>query len=434
MEPATDTKRADDASETLLAMSELAQAPSVERALRSVRDFLGMDVAYATEHVGDKQIFRFIEGDTTSFGLSAPIELPLDQTYCQRILDGRLPNLNPDIRGDERSASLPITKAADVGAFASVPLRFSDGRLFGTLCAASHATHEAFAYRDLEFLHVFARLVADQLEQQQLRAISRDLELRSTASGAILAAVEARDSYTGRHSQAVVEYAVAVARELELSEGEVADVRQVALLHDVGKLAIPDNIRNKPGPLSSEEWEVMRTHPIESERITRPRPDLARLGGRGRANRRIGPADRKARHGSRLLLHAQRIHAREVRRDGGAARSRRRRGARGQALPRRPGERRSRAGVRRLGVPGVVRGLRRDAAADHGEPRRGSGPADGRAGAQHHGGVSPRGAEALQGHARLATTLPRSAPPRTRSPLRDARGAAVDMPRGTLQC
>jgi len=48
----------------------------------------------------------------------------LEATYCQRVLDGRLPNVIPDVRADARAASLPITEAGNIGAFASVPLRF----------------------------------------------------------------------------------------------------------------------------------------------------------------------------------------------------------------------------------------------------------------------------------------------------------------------
>lgn len=276
MEPIA-KEQSESTPEGLLAISELAQAPSVSRALELVREFLGMDVAYATQFVGDQQVFLEIRGDPSSFGLSMPIEIPLEQTYCQRVLDGRLPNLIPDVRADERAASLPITEAANVGAFASVPLRFSDGRLFGTLCAASHEAHAAFAYRDFEFLHVFARMVADQLEQAELRAAARDFELQSTAAGAILAAVDARDAYTGQHSLAVVEYAVATAEQLGLAAVEIANARQVALLHDIGKLAMPDAILNKPGPLTPEEWTVMRRHPIESERIVRALPGLRHL-------------------------------------------------------------------------------------------------------------------------------------------------------------
>lgn len=260
-------------------LGEVAERPSVERAVAAVRDFLGMEVAYASEFVDGQQVLRVVRGDAESFGgAHEGMTMPLEQTYCQRILLGRLPNMIPDVRADDRTASLPITEATGVGAFVSVPITFSDGRLYGTLCAASHDAQPSFEYRDLQFLHVFARLVADQIERDQLQDTTRVLEQQATAARTLSAALEARDGYTGKHSAAVVELAVAVAQRLELDDTHVADIRQAALLHDIGKIAVPDAILNKPAALTDAEWEIMRTHPIASQRIVADIPDLQHLG------------------------------------------------------------------------------------------------------------------------------------------------------------
>ena len=251
----------------LAGLGDLAMQPSVERAVAAVRDFLGMDVAYATEFVDGQQEFRVLRGDGASFGMSEGLTVPLEHTYCQRVLDGRLPNLMPDVRGDERSASLAATEAADIGAFATVPITLSDGQLYGTLCAASHTAQPELEFRDLQFLHVFARIVADQIERHQQAQRAHTLELRASATSTLRAALAARDGYTGDHSEAVLELAASVAERLGLDESAVDRVRQAALLHDIGKIAIPDAILNKPGPLTAEEWEVMRTHPVVSEEI-----------------------------------------------------------------------------------------------------------------------------------------------------------------------
>jgi GAF domain-containing protein len=248
-------------------LRDLAIEPSVERAVAAVRDFLGMDVAYATEFVDGQQQFRVLRGEGDSFGMEEGLAVPLQHTYCQRVLDGRLPNLMPDVRGDERTASMPATEAADIGAFATVPITLSDGRLYGTLCAASHSAEPSLEFRDLQFLHVFARIVADQIEHAQQQAMVRTLELRASATNTLLAAVSARDGYTGEHSQAVLDLAVRVAERLGLDRRAMDQIRQAALLHDIGKIAIPDAILNKPGPLTLEECEVMRTHPIIGEGI-----------------------------------------------------------------------------------------------------------------------------------------------------------------------
>jgi putative nucleotidyltransferase with HDIG domain len=269
----------DRSPDPLRSAAQLAQAPSVERALQAVREFLGMDIAYATEHVGEIQHIRRIEGDeSTPSGADPDYSLPLEQTYCQRILAGELPSLIADVRANDIAAALPITEAEGIGAFCSVPLQFSDGRLFGTLCAESSSKRGEFGPRDLEFMHVFARMIADQFENQALTSRTHELELENATAAAILAAVASRDAYTAEHSHAVVERALAVARELGLDAAATQEVRQVALLHDIGKLAIPDFVLQKPGPLTDDEKDVMRTHPVESERIVAGLPGLRHLG------------------------------------------------------------------------------------------------------------------------------------------------------------
>jgi diguanylate cyclase (GGDEF)-like protein len=71
----------------------------------------------------------------------------------------------------------------------------------------------------------------------------------------------------GQHNDDVAELVVAVARELRLERAEIVAARRAAELHDVGKLAIPDAILDKPGPLDEQEWEFMRQHTIVGERI-----------------------------------------------------------------------------------------------------------------------------------------------------------------------
>jgi len=85
--------------------------------------------------------------------------------------------------------------------------------------------------------------------------------------------VEADDAYTGSHSRGVVELSLAVSDRFGLSYEQRRNVEFAALLHDVGKIAVPNEIINKEGPLDDAEWEVMRQHTIEGERM------LKRIGG-----------------------------------------------------------------------------------------------------------------------------------------------------------
>lgn len=259
--------RADAASADLIRLRATAEDPSVEGILEAVREFLDMEVAFTTRLSEQHLLFTTIEGDGDSFGFYEGRRMSLAHTYCQRVLEGRLPRLMPEVRNDPRASRLAVTAEADVGAFVSIPLRLADGSVHGTLCAASHEARPALGYRDLQFLEVFARLVADQIERSALESRQQGLAAEAAATQALLAAVEARDSYTAEHSRHVVERAIAVADSLGLGTEEKRDVESVALLHDIGKIGVPDTILQKPGPLSAEEWETMRRHPVVGETL-----------------------------------------------------------------------------------------------------------------------------------------------------------------------
>ncbi len=236
-----------------------------------------MEVAFISEFADGKQIYRFLEGDARSFGLRQGEGKPLEVTFCQRVVAGHIPNVIPDAANDERVKDFPSRREAGVGSYVGIPLRFSDGRVYGTLCCLSHSAEPSLRQRDALFMNVLARLVAEQLEREEKEAETRRLEIRAMGVAALLAALEARDVYTGDHSQAVVELSVAVARQMGLPEEEIVDVEQAALLHDIGKMGISDAILNKPMPLDDAEWEAMKEHTVIGERISSSVKDLAHL-------------------------------------------------------------------------------------------------------------------------------------------------------------
>jgi diguanylate cyclase (GGDEF)-like protein len=94
---------------------------------------------------------------------------------------------------------------------------------------------------------------------------------------ALAAAIEERDNYTHDHSEEVVHLARGVAMLLGLQAEQAERIAHAALLHDVGKLAVPNEILHKPGPLTPEEWVVMADHPVAGERILLRIPDLAMI-------------------------------------------------------------------------------------------------------------------------------------------------------------
>lgn len=93
----------------------------------------------------------------------------------------------------------------------------------------------------------------------------------------MISAVDNKDYYTRAHSEEVTEYALWIAQELGLSEEAMKTIRFAGLLHDVGKIGIPDEILRKPGQLTDEEYEVMKQHPVVGAMIVSSIPDMAEI-------------------------------------------------------------------------------------------------------------------------------------------------------------
>ncbi|MCJ7716722.1 MAG: HD domain-containing protein [Anaerolineales bacterium] len=88
-------------------------------------------------------------------------------------------------------------------------------------------------------------------------------------------AIDARDSYTGNHSQRMADMAGLVCRKMGISDVDIEAIHWAAILHDIGKIGVPDHILNKKGPLTKKEWVVMKEHPVIGAKIVAPVKYLA---------------------------------------------------------------------------------------------------------------------------------------------------------------
>jgi GAF domain-containing protein len=139
---------------------------AIEDMLREVREALSMDVAFVSEFAGDRLVFRAIEGDGESFGWREGEGFPLDESYCKRVLDGRIPRVVPDAKGGDATGDLRVTSEAGMGSYCAVALVLSDGRLYGTLCCVSHEPDPWLRERDLDLMDRTARWLVEDLERR----------------------------------------------------------------------------------------------------------------------------------------------------------------------------------------------------------------------------------------------------------------------------
>ena len=131
----------------------------------------------------------------------------------------------------------------------------------------------------LNFLHTLAGQAAIAIDNVQLfKNLQRSNQELILAYDTTLAgwgrALELRDKETQGHTDRVVELTIELARRLGIDGEELTHIMRGALLHDIGKMGIPDHILHKPGPLTEEEWEIMRQHPQYAYNLMYPIPYL----------------------------------------------------------------------------------------------------------------------------------------------------------------
>jgi len=241
----------------------------VERILVAAQETLGMQLSYLSEWEGDEVVYRRLERSDPAF--LADVEVgarePLEETYCKRVVDGVMPPLVGDARNDSRTREFFSDYDPAIGAICSVPVILSGGRLWGTFCVVGGEADPQLAERDLAFMQILAQLVADDLERCDLEARTARSRIEASSVLALVAALDARDNYSAEHSEAVVDLTQLVAHRLGLDEEQACEVKWMALLHDIGKVGVPDAVLHKPAPLDESEWVLMRRHPEIGARI-----------------------------------------------------------------------------------------------------------------------------------------------------------------------
>ena len=163
-----------------------------------------------------------------------------------------------------------------VGYLVVVPLRDTQGELVGVLVAGKlrrlDNRYPQFSEIHYHMLTALAEMAGAALERARMFGDLEQAYFETVL--ALVKAIESRDHYTASHSEFIAHLAEATARQMGLREEEVRQVYWAALLHDVGKIAVPDHILRKPTALTDEEWRIMQKHPEWGARIVEHIPHL----------------------------------------------------------------------------------------------------------------------------------------------------------------
>jgi response regulator RpfG family c-di-GMP phosphodiesterase len=140
--------------------------------------------------------------------------------------------------------------------------------IFGILCIRKKINHESFTTKDLHYIVSLTKRASLNLENRILYESVYSNVLDTFKS--LVASVQLRDHYTEEHCYRVTELSVKIAENLHCSEKEIESIKIAGMLHDVGKIAIPDNVLLKPDRLNFEEFTIIKTHPNVGDWILKP--------------------------------------------------------------------------------------------------------------------------------------------------------------------
>jgi len=240
---------------------------SLEILLAHIITYLNVDAANILVFNPDLQLLEYFAGRgfrTNALELVYP--LSFGENFAGRIAFERNAIHIPDLTAQDDSPRLTqALKSEKFTSYYGIPL-ISKGKLKGILEVFHRATLEPDR-EGLEFLHTLAEQAVIAIENFMLfenlqRANSELVLAYETTLEGWSHALDLRDKETEGHTQRVTEMTVELARAFGLSEAELLNVRRGGLLHDIGKMGVPDYILLKPGELTKEEWQLMQMHPV----------------------------------------------------------------------------------------------------------------------------------------------------------------------------
>lgn len=292
--------QANTALQAAVGYSEQAQA-MIERQLQRITALRNIDMAIAssldlrvTMNVILDQVQTQLEADAVCLLLLNPHTQTLEFYACRGFLTSKLHHTNLRlgeglagraalqrhlvVESDLSLANDEFENARGLAqerftSYAGVPL-LAKGEVKGVLEVFQRGTSEP-EEEWLDFLEVLAGQTAIAIDSahllNNLQNANAELHLAyDTTLEGWSRALDLRDKETEGHTQRVTKYSIHLARACGVSEAELIHVRRGALLHDIGKMGIPDHILLKPGKLTDEEWVIMKKHPVFAYELLSP--------------------------------------------------------------------------------------------------------------------------------------------------------------------
>jgi putative nucleotidyltransferase with HDIG domain len=191
-------------------------------------------------------------------------EITVSRTVVRDVLEHGVSSLSRDAAADERYREGDSIISQKIRSVLCAPVS-TDDSVLGVLYADSRSMTGAFSESDLELLALIGNQAGVAIHRAQLIAQIERFFFETIR--AIVATIDAKDGYTHRHSERVAAFAERMAHELGVSDDGIEAAKLSALLHDVGKIGVPESILNKPGRLTVAEFDEMKKHPVHGFKI-----------------------------------------------------------------------------------------------------------------------------------------------------------------------
>jgi cyclic di-GMP phosphodiesterase len=186
--------------------------------------------------------------------MNAVLEGTVDIALLDVVMPGRSGfSACQQIKSNDRTRLTPVVLVTS--------LTDTDDRIHGIMCGA-----DDFLNKPVNKHELLARVQS----LVRMKSFTDELENAETVLFSLATSIEVKDPYTEGHCERLSEYSVTLGRQIGLSDELQVALRRAGIVHDIGKVAVPEHILLKPGPLTEDEWKIMKQHPAVGERICRP--------------------------------------------------------------------------------------------------------------------------------------------------------------------
>jgi HD-GYP domain-containing protein (c-di-GMP phosphodiesterase class II) len=190
-------------------------------------------------------------------------DFKVSSNIINTVVTEKKPLLSSNAMDDPRFDAFGSVSLHSIRSILCVPM-VSKERVVGVIYVDNRIKSGVFKKGDLQLLHAISYHAATAIENARLYGNLKN------AVKALANAIEARDSYTRGHVERVSRYSLGIARELDLTKEQIGEIEISSILHDVGKIGVPDTILRKQGTFTDEEREIMKKHTVQGRAIVDP--------------------------------------------------------------------------------------------------------------------------------------------------------------------